>query len=287
LAVASVLSMTTVGSYLILAAWVLGNIDGAGAVSAFGGFSADGSRYLLGKDQVCEPLAPLAASGTPRCEKVTDRQTLKGLGFQKPRRQRRSADGTLRLVPEIVDERRIVVRGVPENGAPVELVAWDAGGPIAVIKNLAPSGDGGALAVEYVLRARPEVQVVGFRLRAAPPPPVAPPPVASGGNAYARALAGAGKWEQRLVACDQAGVTLALTKQRKFDLAILTKCQGEKWTTKLDGTWLPEGNDTLVLTFQNEGAPDEKLACTFKDCDGRDCLACTLDDLAFTLLPKR
>jgi hypothetical protein len=275
MAVASVLSMTTVGSFLGLALWVLASVDGATG-SAFNGFSSDGARYLVGKDQICEPLGHRAGSGTPRCEKVTDRQALKALGIQKPRRQRKSSDGALRLVDEIVDERKIVVRGIPASGAAVELVAWDAGAPVAVVKGLAPSADDGALAIEYVLRGQNEVRVVAFRLRAAAAPVVVAP---SKGVPTARAV---GKWEQRQVPCDQAGVTLGLTAKGKFDLTIATKCQGEKWTTKLDGTWSGEG-DSLLLVFQNEEGPEEKLQCGFVTCDGRECLQCTLDDVTFLL----
>jgi len=289
LAVASVLSMTVVGSFLVLAVWVLGNVDASGTTSACGGFSADGSRYLVGKEQVCEPLPARAASGQPRCERVADAKARKDLGFQKPKRQRRSADGKLRLVPEIDADRRLVVRGIPDEGDPVELVSWDAGAEIAVVKGLVPSADGGALAVELTLRTRPDaVEVVAFRLpgvpEKTPPPPERPAP---GGDASARAMAGGGKWSQRLVACDTAGVELTLTKQRKFALTIQTKCRSERWTTKLDGTWVPEGADTLVLTFQNEGAADEKLACSFASCEGKDCLQCTLEELTFSLTPKR
>jgi hypothetical protein len=278
-----------VGTFLVLATWLLGNVDATGTGSAFGGFTADGAHYLVGKEQVCEPLPALAASGTPRCEKVADAKLRKEMGFQKPKRQRKSADGSLKLLAEVVSDRRLVVRGVPEGGGdPIELVAWDAGAEIAVVKGLAPSADGSALAIEYALRAKADaVQVVAFRLPSAPPPPVAPPPAEKPpvpGDAVRRA---GGKWTQRLVPCDQAGVDLNLTDKGKFDLVIKTKCREERWTTKLDGTWAPQGGATLILTFQNEGAPEEKLACDLVACDGRECLQCALDDLSFLLTPKK
>jgi hypothetical protein len=92
-------------------------------------------------------------------------------------------------------------------------------------------------------------------------------------------------WEQRIVPCDQAGVTLTLSKARKFDIRILTRCQGQKDVTKLGGRWASEGADTLVLSFDNEEGPVENMVCRFAACEDvpEDCLTCAQEDVTFTM----
>jgi len=87
------------------------------------------------------------------------------------------------------------------------------------------------------------------------------------------------------VPCDRAGVTLTLKKTRGFGIRILTKCQGQKDQTDLAGKWTSEGDDTVVLHFENEDGPAENLVCRFGACPEteEECLTCGEDDTAFTL----
>jgi hypothetical protein len=112
------------------------------------------------------------------------------------------------------------------------------------------------------------------------------PPVAKG-NAFDRAMADGGIWEQGLVPCDTAGVTLTLAKDLTFALRVQTRCQGQKNISDFKGKWSPVGDDKIVLEMANQDAESDQFACTFQACedDPNDkCLDCLQgDDVAFTM----
>ena len=250
----------------VAAFWVF---QGVASAYTFGGFDDEGSSYLKRgpDDQVC------AAPPDSACHAV-DKRTARG--FVKPPRSRGYAvsieDGTSirlsegeRVIGTIVAAARVT--GV--NG------------------NVFVSSAGALVAVEYQM-AGGEADVAVFSLAPTPPstaPTGAPADPAGGKTAYERALRHGGTWEQRLVACDQAGVNLALHKTRRFEVKIVTRCQAQKSTTQLDGTFVTEGDGTLVLQFANADGPLEKMECHFATCSDRDedCLTCAQDDIAFTM----
>ena len=82
---------------------------------------------------------------------------------------------------------------------------------------------------------------------------------------------------------------LALTKDRKFDIRIETKCQGQKDVTRFQGVWVPEGKDGLVLTFSNDDGPEERAVCRIAACPdaAEDCLSCAADEVTFLLYVVR
>ncbi len=111
-------------------------------------------------------------------------------------------------------------------------------------------------------------------------------------HAYERVLEGKGVWEQEMIRCDQARVTLELERQpRKFSIKIVSSCQGYTDRLRLGGTWDAEGTSVLLLTFPNEGGSEERTRCEIRTCaddSGEDCIHCALDsDLAMTLRPVR
>ena len=144
----------------------------------------------------------------------------------------------------------------------------------------------GVVAVEYDIAGGKDVVALAVARAPASAPASAPAPVAGGKNAYDRAMAHGGVWEQRQLPCEQAGVHLKLKKNRKFDLSITTRCQADRNTTELDGLWSSEGADSLTLTFENPDGPTETMPCRFAACadaPGEECLSCQEEDVTFTL----
>ncbi len=249
----------------------------AGEASAytFGGF-LEGERAYLKRgpdDLVCEP-APASA-----CRAI-DKKAARD--YKKPPRTR-ALDGAP-LVVTAPDGKAIRL----ELGDRVIGEHVPGGRVSSVNANVFVSPDGSVVAVEYQLHGK-GADVVAFSVapQAAPSAPATLPPRApdSGKTAWDRALGKGGVWEQRLVACDQAGVHLKLRKTRRFDLEIATKCQGQKSTTELEGTFVTEGSDTLVLQFENDEGPLERLECRLAACEGgsEDCLSCGDDEITFTM----
>lgn len=247
----------------------------------FGGFSPGGRQYLKEgpDDLVCDP-APATS-----CHPVEKKDTR---GFSKPSRARKANGVTLTVAIDDDGKSLSLSAGdkVVGTHAPGERVT-------SVNSNLFVSAEGDLVAVEYEVGAGggKRHDVVVFDLRAAPEPSPAPAPTpspappSSGGTAFDRAVGKGGVWEQRIIPCDQAGVTLKLTKARKFDIKITTKCQGQKDVTSLDGKWSSEGADTLVLSFENEEGPLENMVCRFAACADvpEDCLTCSQEDVSFTM----
>jgi hypothetical protein len=244
----------------------------------FSGFSNDGTRFLKHgpDDRACTVALP------PVCQPIDRKASGE---FVKPPRTRK-LDGV--PIDAAIEDGAVVVRAGQRlvGRFQPEAPAISANANVFV----APSG--AAIAVEYIAK-RIGADVVVFALDPAPSPPAVVEPRASppaaGGNAYDRAVAKGGVWEQRMMPCDQAGVRLTLKKDRSFALRIDTKCEGRKDTTELAGKWSSEGANALSLAFENAGGPTELVPCRFAVCGsddggaGEDCLGCESDDVSFTL----
>lgn len=106
---------------------------------------------------------------------------------------------------------------------------------------------------------------------------------------YERLVALGGRWEQEGIPCEEPEVSLTLRRDQKqrFDLVIRSKCQGMAETTRLDGTWEPNGKAGLAMSFPNMDSDDDKLTCKVEACtddSGEDCLRCHPEpDLEFLL----
>lgn len=250
----------------------------AALAGKFGGFSADASRYLDGKDLVCRPIPVSAdggASGAAECDKVTDRAELKGYGFKVPKKVTKIADGRLQLSSR-VEGSALVVEGRTADAKIVTLVTYEVeGGATPAVKGLWATVDGALLAIEY--KAGVASAVVGFDLAAALGGALPPLGLAD------RLQRKGGKWDQRLVPCEQAGVVLHLQPKSKFKITIQTRCQSDRDKLTLSGTWDVVEPDQLSLTFHNQGAGEEVLECRVAECDGAACITCSSEDVSFTL----
>lgn len=125
---------------------------GAAAAGPFGGFSSDGSHYLVDRDRVCEPVT--GARGAPRCEKKGADEVAR-LGFRKGAVQR----GAGARVAAQVSGTRLVVRTA--DGKTVR-ADWDSGNPVGAISAVYLSETGKLVAIEYDARlsGRSAAQVV-------------------------------------------------------------------------------------------------------------------------------
>lgn len=106
-------------------------------------------------------------------------------------------------------------------------------------------------------------------------------------TAYERLMGLGGKWEQRLIACEQPEVKLSLRRKlRRFVLRIKGRCGGPAERTFLDGNWSSSGTDVLKLKFPNQSVGDEFLVCQIERCrdsSGEDCVRCKIDEDEFLL----
>jgi hypothetical protein len=294
-----------------LARWLvvvvtLGGLVGAARAAPFGGFSADGTRYLEGRDRVCV-LVPVGSpqDATPKCAR-TDAATVAKAEFRRGqpagKSLRASGHGSVLVL-------------VAEGGKQ-PLVRWHAGAVVSRVAGVFVAEGRGAVAVEYEVRraGRPAIEAVAFALPVGDPPAKdAPPAPAPPGKdvpaadaptgkrlvpgktpptAYDRLLAPGGFWSQPLVACDRAGVELRLARSpRRFGLRIEIRCQQQKDVLSLHGTWDSEGEARLLLRFPNEDDPDEVVRCEVAVCpddSGEDCVSCALEDgPAMELRPVR
>jgi hypothetical protein len=248
----------------------------------FGGFDADETSWLETggpSPMACEPLGASAA-GMPACHVIEHRDAL---AYKSPARTRRLEDGTP-IVATVEEGKLKVMVGAREA------VLWSGASVTSVNANLFVSPSGRLVGVEYGVAGGGTAAMV-FDLVAPPPalprPPESRPAVA--GNATDRVLAKGGKWEQRLVPCDEAGVYVELTKDGNVAIKIETRCHGDKQLTKLTGGWIGEGDDRILFTFDNAGGEDEKMLCRLSACPdiAEDCLSCAQDDVAFTLRQVR
>jgi len=260
----------------------------AALARSFAGFHADEDRYLAG-NQACEVLVAAkdgTVAGMPRCAEV-DREAQKA--FKKPERGR-ELDGKKLAVS--VDDGKIKLVWL-DGGRERVLARWTPVAAPVTSVNMGMFAARGLVAVEY--RAGATADVVAFDVRAPlggeqpTARPTTPPPGTDDRTVYQRVLAKGGVWEQRQRPCDQAGVHLALTKERKFDIRIETRCQGQKDVTRFQGMWIPEGKDGLVLTFSNDDGPEERVVCRIAACPdaAEDCLSCAADEVTFLLYVVR
>lgn len=167
-------------------ALALGAVTAAGPALAdsFGGFSADETRYLVGRDTVCKPLAP-GDEGAPSCGSIDTRGRAEAR-FSKPAALRgrgaysASASGT-------------TLRVLGSSGKAVR--TWSTLGVIKRVENVYLSPRGKMLAVEYQVRemGRSAVQVVGFELPRAGKGPVTSRSGSASGTAGQRATGASGK----------------------------------------------------------------------------------------------
>lgn len=250
----------------------------------FGGFSSDGRAWLDGKTRVCRPL-PVGANGkvgaAPEpCREVKDPAQLAGYAFRRPSPVRSPA--ALREGSKLT-----LVEGGQTR------VVWQAPAAIASVGGVFVAADGALVGVEYVDGITRATRAVVFSF-AAPARDDAGAPAGEGGDrrrtGIERALRHGGLWEQRLIACERAGVNLELTRRQRFELEIVTRCEKDRDRTTLDGRWEEDGLEGLVLVFQQEEGPDETLGCRFASCaeaPGEDCLVCADGDITFTLTTRR
>jgi hypothetical protein len=251
----------------------------------FGGFSADGTRYLDGKDQVCTP-AVVDAGGvvtTPEaCEAVTDKKALKAFKFAAPKKvAKKDAGGWLALA---VVADGVQVRLEAKIGEDTRVLASrELAHPVTAVRGPWLAADGRTLALEAdVGEGKAKVThtlafEVGAGLEAMRPKP---------GGLVDRVVSVATTWVQAQVACEQAGVTLELGPGSAARFATDVKCQGMRDRLRVSGDFWGEEPDTLVFRFVNEDAPEERLTCQVTTCEGEMCIGCASGDVTFTLLPK-
>ncbi len=280
--------LVVIANVVVLASLACGSLAHAGK---FGGFSADGTRWLDGKSSVCSAAAVDGSAqvvAPPSCEAAADARALAAYKFVGPPRikvARSTASGAVDLSLG-ADGRTITVYG-DAGGGKRPMAVFDAGQDVAKVSGPWLSSDGALLAVEYTLvgGAKTAVSSIVFDVRA-PMASMAP----RAGGVVERVLKRSTTWIQKQIVCEQAGVTLNLGKDRRFNISIESKCQGSHDRLRVAGRYVGEEPDKLLLTFQNEDGPEEHLECRVEACedvvDGPDCIRCQSDDVGFVVKPK-
>ena len=254
----------------------------------FGGFAADGSRWLDGKTSVCSAAA-VDANGQvvapPGCETV-DARAVAGYKFVGPPRLKTAKNAGAVDLSVGSDGQLVTVYG-DAGGGQRPLAVFDAGAEVVKVAGPWLSPDGALVAVEYQLAGAGKTtwSSIAFDVRAA---------LASisprAGGVVERVLKRATTWTQKQIPCEQAGVTLTLSKERRFSILIESRCQGQSDRLRVSGRFVGEEPDRLLLTFQNEDGPEEKLDCRVEACesavDGPECIRCQSDDVGFFVKPK-
>ncbi len=223
---------------------------------SFGGFSGDGTRVLDG-EQVCKPAEIDIGDpvGRPVCQPRGP-----GLSFTKPPV---SSD----LTASFAKGSLRVMRGK-------EVVTAHPGKKSDRVAGVFVSADGHSVVIERRVGTKVEVLAARFART------VLVDPVS-----FQRAVGRGGAFEQRIQACERAGVRLDLSSNQKFKLSIETRCQAERDKQSFAGTW-ETATDGLVLAFPEDEGVEEKMTCRFGSCDeapGEDCLSCADEDVSFTL----
>jgi hypothetical protein len=254
----------------------------------FGGFSADGTRWLDGRASVCTFAAVDGAGAVvapPTCETAATIAAYKFVGPPRLKVAKTTASGAVELSLGAAG-RTLTVYG-DAGGGKRPLAVFDAGQELAKVSGPWLSSDGALLAVEYTLQgaAKTAVSSIAFDVRA-PLATLAP----RAGGVVERVLKRAATWIQKQIPCEQAGVTLNLGKDRRFSISIESKCQGSNDRLRVSGRYVGEEPDKLLLTFQNQDGPEEHLDCRVEACeevtDGPDCIRCQSDDVGFVVKPK-
>lgn len=289
----------TMRSTILASVVVVGVIAPAVASAGkFGGFSADGTKYLDGDAKVCTPLSATpegSAVGAPQCTVVSNKKDLAAYNFRKARPSD-TMDG-IRLSVS-ASGKTLRVEGTTSDGGKLKVVTWDAPTDIAATGDIYVT-DGKVVAVEYTattLRgATPSViafNATGSMAKLTPAPaekPKDPPAPAkpTKGSSYDRAMAKGGVWEQPLVQCDQARITLTLKKNMKYSVRVETRCQGDKSVSTFSGRWVAEGTHGVVLQLDNDDGGTESIGCQLGESDDEPTIKCSDEDVEFTMKPVK
>lgn len=251
---------------------------------AFGGFSADGTRYLDGKTQVCTPVDGAAAADVkPACE-LADKAAIKAYKFTAPKGKAATRDTTGWLGLYVVTSGAAVEVMAQGEGAPAMVASFDAGAEVMRTRGPWLSTDGKLLAVEAQLKTKKkewvtrvwDVTTVMAGLRPAPD------------SLAAKLIALGTVWTQPGVACETAGVTVRLGKDLHFEVRTDVKCKGYTDRLRVAGAWKTEGDAGVVMTFPNQDGPDEVMQCVVAACSddaATMCMTCGQGDTAFTVRP--
>lgn len=122
------------GSALILGA------AGTALAGPFGGFSRDGSRYLVGQDKVCQPVT--APDQAPACEKASAEKVAE-LRFRK---------GELQSGAKAVYRARASASSIEVSGDAGAVFTWKAPGPVSKVTAVYAETKLGVVAIEFQTR---------------------------------------------------------------------------------------------------------------------------------------
>ncbi len=255
----------------------------------FGGFSADGTRWLHGKSSICSAAA-VDGNGLvvapAACEPAADARAVAAYRFAGPPRlkvARHAANGQLDL--SIGQDGHVITVYGDAGGGRKPLAVFDAGQEVGKLSGPWLDAGGALVAVEYTLKggAKTAAFAVAFDVRASLAQ-IAPRP----GGVIERVLERGTTWTQKQIPCEEAAVTLTLTKERRFTILIETRCEGSKDRLRVGGRVVGEEPDKLVLSFANDDGPEEHLACRVAACDdgAGECLRCESEDVGFVVKPK-
>jgi hypothetical protein len=171
------MSWLALAGRLGLVAGVLAGLGSASWAGPFGGFSSDGSRYLVGNNLICEVLAA-RSDATPACRRG-DVKAIAAAGFRKGTRQSGAAAFRAHSTGTRIE--------LFAPGAAAPFVRWVAGGTVSRITAVYAQADRGLVAVEFEARqlGRMTIDAVAFASAAAPPGsgpvPAQPQPAAAQG----------------------------------------------------------------------------------------------------------
>jgi hypothetical protein len=273
---------------ILLAVILWAGLGGVAHAGKFGGFAADGSRWLDGKTSVCSAAAVDNAGqvvAAPACE-TADARAVAAYKFVGPPRLK-----VARMAGQVdlsvgADGQLVTVYG-DAGGGKRPLAVLDAGAAVSKLGGPWLSPDGGLIAVEYQVAGASKMtwSSIVFDVRA-PLSSMSP----RAGGVVERVLKRATTWTQKQLVCEQAGVTLTLAKERRFSILIESRCQGSSDRLRVTGRFVGEEPDKLLLTFQNDDGPEEHLDCKVEACedpvDGPECIRCQSDDVGFFVKPK-
>jgi hypothetical protein len=255
----------------------------------FGGFSGDGTRWLDGKSSICTAAAVDGAGqvvAPAACEPAVDARAVAAYKFSGPPRlkvAKHAAGGKVDL--SIAQDGQVITVYGDAGGGKRPLAVFDAGQDVGKLSGPWLSADGALVAVEYTLKggAKTAAFAVAFDVRASLAQ-TAPKP----GGVLDRVLKLGTTWTQKQVPCEEAAVTLTLTKERRFTILIETRCEGSKDRLRVGGRVAGEEPDKLLLSFSNDDGPEEHLECRVAACeDGAgECIRCQSEDVGFVVKPK-
>ena len=225
-----------------------------------------------------KPVAKPAGPGLDEAQKKTLAKHLKKASRALKRRRYKSAIAAAKLALGVWDQSAEALYVL----AAAQLKSKNKGAALAALDKLATSTDPSA--PEHRVEARRNKLFASLRADTRYRKAVG---ITAPSTSYERLMGFGGRWEQRLIACEQPEVKLNLRrKARRFILKIKGRCGGPAETTFLDGKWTASSTDQLHLTFPNQGAKDEGLVCRIERCrdsSGEDCVRCKVDEDEFLL----